>query len=161
MHWVMESHRLTARNTLVVTTKRLRYPFGSQTPDVPEHAQHRALRMALHDRFPPLKGIAIRRSWSGYISYADDGLPVIGTTGADRNIYYAAGCSGHGVGTQGMVGHMLAGKICGIENPLLAMLMQHIPPLTLPEPLRWFALNGALKVASRLDERSNRKARAA
>jgi glycine/D-amino acid oxidase-like deaminating enzyme len=161
VHWVMESHRLTARNTLVVTTKRLRYPFGSKTPDVPEHAQYRALRMALHDRFPLLQGIAIRRCWSGYISYADDGLPVIGTTGADRNIYYAAGCSGHGVGTQGMVGHMLAERICGQENPLLAMLMQHSPPSTLPEPLRWFALNGALKVASRLDERSNRKARAA
>ncbi len=161
MHWVMESHRLTARNTLVLTTKRLRYPFGSQTPDVPEHAQYQALQMALHDRFPALKGIALRRCWSGYISYADDGLPVIGTTGADRNIYYAAGCAGHGVGTQGMVGHMMAEKILGIENPLLAMLMHHSPPSTLPEPLRWFALNGALKVASRLDERLNRKARAA
>ncbi|MCO4887745.1 FAD-binding oxidoreductase [Cupriavidus sp. WGtm5] len=161
MHWVMESHRLTARNTLVLTTKRLRYPFGSRTPEVPEHDQYRALRMALHDRFPPLRSIAIRRCWSGYISYADDGLPVIGRTGADRNIYYAAGCSGHGVGTQGMVGHMLAQDIQGIGNPLLAMLMQHAPPATLPEPLRWLALNGALKVASGLDERSNRKARRA
>ncbi|NWL76556.1 FAD-dependent oxidoreductase [Pseudomonas taiwanensis] len=161
VHWTMESHRLTARNTLVSTTKRLRYAYGSKTPSEPEHRHYHALRAALHERFPTLKGIPIRSCWSGYISFANDTLPVIGTTGANRNIYYAAGCSGHGLGTQGLVGHMLAERIGGIENPLLTMLMHHETPSTLPEPLRWCAVNGAFAAANRMDERLNRKVRTA
>ncbi|MCV4098646.1 NAD(P)/FAD-dependent oxidoreductase [Pseudomonas aeruginosa] len=158
-HWTMESHRLTARDTLVATTKRLRYAYGSKTPSVPEHRHYQALRAALHERFPTLKGIPIRSCWSGYISFANDTLPVIGTASANQNIYYAAGCSGHGLGTQGLVGHMIATRILGIENPLLAMLMDHEAPSTLPEPLRWCFTNGAFAAANRLDERLNRKVR--
>jgi glycine/D-amino acid oxidase-like deaminating enzyme len=45
-------------------------------------------------------------------------LPVVGATGAGHNILYTAGCSGHGVGTQSMVGYLLAERIGGIEHPL-------------------------------------------
>ncbi|MFD2641433.1 NAD(P)/FAD-dependent oxidoreductase [Pseudomonas japonica] len=160
-HLTMESHRLTARNTLVLTTKRLRYAYGSKTPSTPEHRHYQALRVALHERFPTLKGIPIRSCWSGYISFANDTLPVIGTTGPHRNIYYTAGCSGHGLGTQGLVGHMLAERIRGVENSLLTMLMSHDTPSTLPEPLRWCAVNGAFATANSMDERINRKVRTA
>ncbi len=158
-HWTMESHRLTARNTLVSTTKRLRYAYGSKTPSEPEHHHYQALRAALHERFPTLKGIPIRSCWSGYISFANDTLPVIGKTSANQNIYYTAGCSGHGLGTQGLVGHMLAERIRGIANPLLTMLMEHNTPSVLPEPLRWCFANGAFAAANRMDDRINRKVR--
>ena len=59
-HWTMESHRLTVNNTLVVTTKRIHYPYGSKTPNVPDYESYRELRTALHDRFPSLKGVALR-----------------------------------------------------------------------------------------------------
>lgn len=159
LHWIMESHRLTARNTLVVTTKRLRYPYGSNTPEVPERLHYRELKTALQDRFPVLQRISIKHCWSGYISYANDGLPVVGVTGVNRNIYFSAGCSGHGVGTQGMVGHMLAQEIQGAENPLLTLLMNHTSPSMLPKPLRWCSLNLALSAAGWLDDRLNRKVR--
>lgn len=162
VHWIMESHRLTARNTLVLTTKRLHYPYGSQTPHQPDGDQYHALRMALRDRFPSLKDIPLRACWSGYISYANDGLPVAGVTGVHQNIYYSAGCSGHGVGTQGLIGHMLAERIGGsTEDPLLTMLMQHATPSLLPEPLRWCTVNGSFRAASHMDERLNRQVRAA
>jgi gamma-glutamylputrescine oxidase len=158
-HWIMESHRLTARNTLVVTTKRLRYPYGSRTPEAPEQKQYQALYTALQDRFPMLKGIAIRHCWSGYISYANDGLPVVGVTAENRNVYYSAGCCGHGVGTQGLVGYLLARHIGGFTNPMLATLMDHVTPAMLPKPLRWCTLNLALNAAGRLDDRLDRKVR--
>ncbi|NUT13325.1 MAG: FAD-binding oxidoreductase [Cupriavidus sp.] len=157
-HWTMESHRLTARNTLVTTTKRLHYVYGRQTPNVPDEAAYRALANGLHQRFPMLGDLAIRSCWSGYISFAYDALPVVGEAGAQRNVLYAAGCSGHGVGTQSLMGLLLAERICGAENPLLAAL-RHKTPLTLPEPLQWCAVNAALGVANRLDHRVNRKAR--
>ncbi|VVE59629.1 FAD dependent oxidoreductase [Pandoraea terrae] len=157
-HFTMESHRLTANNTLVVTTKRIHYPYGSKTPNVPDYDQYGELRMALHDRFPTLKDIALRACWSGYISFAGDALPVVGATGAHQNIYYAAGCSGHGVGGQSLVGHMIAERIRGTEDPLLAAL-RHDTPSTLPEPLRWCVVNGALGVTNMLDDRVNSKVR--
>ena len=157
-HWTMESHRLTASNTLLVTTKRLHYEYGSRTPNVPDDISYRALMVALRDRFPTLKDQPIRACWSGYISFANDALPVVGTTGANGNIYYSAGCSGHGVAAQSMVGHMIAQRIRGIDNPVLSGI-DHKTPSTLPEPLRWCAINGVLAVTNTLDDRVNRKAR--
>ncbi|MCO4893155.1 FAD-binding oxidoreductase [Cupriavidus sp. WGtm5] len=159
-HWTMESHRLTARNTLVTTTKRLHYVYGRQTPNVPDEAAYRALANGLHQRLPMLGDLAIRSCWSGYISFAYDALPVVGEAGEQRNILYAAGCSGHGVGTQSLMGLLLAERICGTENTLLAAL-RHKTPSTLPEPLQWCAVNSALGVANMLDDRVNRKVREA
>ncbi|MBN3817674.1 FAD-binding oxidoreductase, partial [Paraburkholderia sp. Se-20369] len=159
-HFTMESHRLTARNTLVLTTKRLHYVYGAQTPNVPDHTAYRELVRALHDRFPTLRDVAVRSCWSGYISFAFDALPVVGETGEHRNVLYTAGCSGHGVGTQSLMGQLLAERIRGNEPALLAAL-RHKTPSTPPEPLRWCAVNTALGAANLLDERVNRKARAA
>lgn len=158
-HWIMESHRLTARNTLLITTKRLRNPYGYRTPEIPDPHQYRELYTALRDRFSVLENLAIKHSWSGYISYANDGLPVVGVAGVNRNIYYSAGCSGHGLGTQGMVGQMLAQYIQGAGNPLLSVLMSHTSPRMLPMPLQWCSLNLALTAAGWLDDRVNRKVR--
>lgn len=157
-HLIMESHRLTARNSLVVTTKRLDYVYGSQTPNVPDKTSYRDLAETLYARFPTLRGVAIKTCWSGYISYAKDGLPVVGETGPRRNILYSAGCSGHGVGTQSLMGELLAQRICGTEHPLLAAL-RHETPSILPEPLRWCAMKFALSMARRLDNQLNHKAR--
>ncbi len=157
-HFVMESHRLTAHNTLVVTTKRLRYPYGSKTQNVPDYDQYRELRGALRDRFPTLENLAVRACWSGYISFAGDALPVVGKTGAHQNIYYSAGCSGHGVAAQSLVGHMIGQQIHGTEPSLLAAL-RHETPSTLPEPFRWCVLNGALGGAAAMDDWTNRKVR--
>jgi glycine/D-amino acid oxidase-like deaminating enzyme len=157
-HWTMESHRLTARDTLVVTTKRLDYVYGSRTPNVPDDAAYGELVMALHDRFPMLRGLAIRSCWSGYISVAYDFLPVVGERGAHGNILYTAGCSGHGVGTHSLIGQLLAERIRGTEPPLLSAL-RHKTPSTLPEPLQWCAVKAVLGLTNVLDDRLNRKVR--
>ncbi|MCO7055710.1 NAD(P)/FAD-dependent oxidoreductase [Pseudomonas juntendi] len=158
-HWTMESHRLTARNTLLITTKQLGYAYGSQTPNEPDGAAYAALKQALNDRFPSLRDVGVDKCWSGYISLAYDALPVVGETGPHRNIYYTAGCSGHGVGTQSLIGFLLAERIGGIEQPLLTAL-RHKTPSTLPEPLQWCAVKAALAGVNLLDNALNRRARA-
>ncbi|SPS00685.1 NAD(P)/FAD-dependent oxidoreductase [Cupriavidus taiwanensis] len=159
-HWTMESHRLTVRNTLVLTTKRLRYMYGRQTPNVPDEATYRELARGLRDRFPMLGEVAVRSCWSGYISFAYDALPVVGEADAQPNILYTSGCSGHGVGTQSMMGLLLAERIRGNGHPLLSAL-RHKTPSTLPEPLQWCVANFALGVANWLDDRVNHKVRQA
>jgi len=156
VHHTMESHRLTARNSVLVTTTRIRYPYGSRTPNVPDYDGYRAIRAALHTRFPSLRDVSVKACWSGYISLATDALPVIGATGADENIYYTAGCSGHGVASQSFVGRLLARRISGVEDPILGGI-KHDTPTLLPEPLRWCAVNGALKAADLMDSRVNAK----
>ena len=158
VHWTMESHRLTARNTLVLTTKRLDYVYGSKTPNVPDAVAYRALAATLRERFPELGSIAIRACWSGYVSLAYDALPVIGESGERQNILHTAGCSGHGLGTQSLVGQLIAERIFGREHPLLAALRHKTPP-TLPEPLQWCAIKSALGLTNLLDGQLNRRAR--
>lgn len=160
VHWTMESYRLTARNTLLVTTKRLHYSHGSRTPNEPDHKAYRALRQALRDRFPMLGEIGLRACWSGWVSLAGDALPVVGEAGAQGNILYTAGCSGHGVGQQSLMGQLLAERIAGKKPALLAAL-RHKTPRTPPEPLRWCVVNGALAAANLLDAQTDRKARRA
>ncbi|ANI79255.1 NAD(P)/FAD-dependent oxidoreductase [Sphingobium sp. EP60837] len=157
-HLVMESHRLTERNSLVITTKRLRYMRRGQTPNVPDERAYRALTVALRDRFPTLNTLGVKFCWSGYISFAHDALPVVGETGAQQNIFYTAGCSGHGVGTQSFIGRLLADRIRGAENEHLAAL-RHKTPSVLPEPLEWGVMSSVLGAAHKLDDWVNRKAR--
>jgi glycine/D-amino acid oxidase-like deaminating enzyme len=154
----MESHRLTARNSLVITTRRIDYVYGLRTPNVPDKVAYRELASALHERFPTLKSLAVKSCWSGYISLASDTLPVVGEAGDRENILYTAGCSGHGVGTQSLIGQLLAARIRGEESPLLAAL-RHKTPRVPPEPLRWFAMKSAFGAANRLDAQVNRKVR--
>ena len=157
-HNIMESHRLTVQNTLVITTKRLHYVYGSKTPNIPDGKVYRDLAIALNDRFPTLRDVGIRSAWSGYISYAADSLPVVGETGARQNILYTAGCSGHGVGTQSFVGKLLADRIGGVEHPYWSAL-QHETPSTLPGPAQWLVTNSLFGAAHMLDEHTNRKVR--
>ncbi|QBR03931.1 NAD(P)/FAD-dependent oxidoreductase [Paraburkholderia pallida] len=157
-HWTMESHRLTVNNTLIVTTKRLNYVYGSKTPNVPDSEAYQALRVALHERFPTLPELEIRACWSGYVSLAGDALPVVGAMGAQQNIFYSAGCSGHGVGTQSLMGHLLAERILGTEDPLLSAL-NHETPWLPPEPFRWCGIKGAMGITNTLDDQVDRRVR--
>lgn len=157
-HHIMESHRLTARNSLVLTTKELCYMRGGKTPNIPYEPTYKALAGALHDRFPTLHGLGIRHRWSGYISMARDTMPVVGTTGTHGNIYYTSGCSGHGVASQSFMGKLLSEQIRGLENDYYVAL-RHEAPSMLPAPLEWVMMSSAFAMARLLDNGTNRKVR--
>jgi len=157
-HLTMESHRLTAHNTMVLTVKKLNYVYGSKTPNVPDNGAYGALVQTLRERHPSLQGLGIQHCWSGYVSAAYDALPVVGTTGARQNIHYVAGCSGHGLATHSLMGQLMAERINGVEKPVLTAL-RHKTPSTLPEPFQWCALKATFAAVKQYDDWTNRKAR--
>lgn len=158
-HWTMESHRLTARNTLLVSTKRIACARDGRTPNEPDADAYRALRATLRERFPQLGDPGLRACWSGWISLAADALPVVGASGAQRNVHHAAGCAGHGLGSQSLIGRLIAQQLSGEAPPMLQAL-QHATPWLPPDPLRRWGVNATLALLNRSDERVNRQARA-
>jgi glycine/D-amino acid oxidase-like deaminating enzyme len=158
-HHVLESYRFTARNTLIVGVK-MSPVYGSTMPNVPDAVAYRALRSAMADRFPALREQPIRACWSCYVSYAEDGISVVGEIGDAQNILYVSGCSGRGLAAHSFIGHLLAEKINGVENPHLTAL-RHETPKVPPEPLRWGMMKSMLGAAHMLDEHLNRKIRKA
>lgn len=157
-HLSMESYRLTSRNTLLATTKRIRYEYGGATPNQPDDDAYRVLSETLRERFPSLRNVAIGSCWSGYVSAAYDFVPVVGETGEHRNVLYAAGCTGHGIGTQSLAGRLLAARIGGREDPFWSALQHDIPKL-LPEPLQWCLMRSALGAANLYDAWTDVRAR--
>ncbi|MBC9251180.1 FAD-dependent oxidoreductase [Pseudomonas alcaligenes] len=159
-HLTMESHRLTAHNTMVLTVKKLNYVYGSKTPNVPDNGAYGALVQTLRERHPSLYDLGIQHCWSGYVSVAYDALPVVGATGAQQNILYVSGCSGHGLATHSFMGQLLAERISGVESAFFTAL-QHKTPSTLPEPFQWCALKATFAAVKQYDDWTNRKARKA
>lgn len=157
-HYIMESHRLTAHGTLVLTVKDLGYAYGSKTPNIPDHRAYGALAQVLSERYPALKGLEIDRCWSGYVSGAYDFLPVFGATGEKQNIFFTAGCSGHGLAGQSFMGSLLAAQING-KTPDLLTALQHKTPSMLPEPLQWCAIHSAFAAVRLMDARTDRRVR--
>ena len=156
-HHMLESYRLTARDTLVVGVK-MAYVYGGKTPNIADEAAYRSLSSMLANRFPLLRDQPIKACWSGYVSNAEDGISVVGEVGDAKNIFYVAGCSGRGVGAHSFIGHLLAEKIGGVESPHLTAL-RHETPKVPPEPLRWGMMTSMFGAAHMLDERLNRRVR--
>lgn len=156
-HNVLESYHLTASNTLVVGVK-MSAVYGSNMPNVPNDAAYRALHSTLVDRLPALRGQPIRACWSGYVSYADDGISVVGEMGDAQNILYAAGCSGRGIASHSFIGLLFAQKISGVENPHLTAL-RHDTPKVPAGLLRCGMMSSMLGVAELMDAQLNRKIR--
>ncbi|MFK3789165.1 MULTISPECIES: NAD(P)/FAD-dependent oxidoreductase [Pseudomonas] len=157
-HYTMESHRLTAHGTMVLTVKKLGYAYGSKTPNIPDQGAYKALAQVLRERYPALQGLGIQHCWSGYVSGAYDFLPVIGAMGAKQNIFYTVGCTGHGLGTQSFAGSLLAAQINGDKPELLAAL-QHKTPSILPEPLQWCVMQSGFAAAKLMDTWTDKKVR--
>lgn len=63
------------------------------TPDV-----QNALHHYLKDRFPEVAGASIDYRWSGTMCFTNDGLPMLGEIKDKPNVFYLAGCNGHGLG---------------------------------------------------------------
>ncbi len=155
-HFALESFRLTRRNTVLVSTKRLNYSYGSCAPEGRDAAACEVLQNMLRQRLPVLHDIPVNAQWSGWVTFSGDTIPVIGVAGARRNIFYASGCSGHGVATQTLMGVLLAERAQGKEHELESVFRRKVPKLP-PEPLRWAVCKVLLSAANFLDARTDRK----
>jgi glycine/D-amino acid oxidase-like deaminating enzyme len=158
-HEVLESYRLTARNTIVGGSKMVRYAWGSQLPPGNDPGAFAAIEGAFRERFHDLQDVSVASYWGGWIGLTLDFLPILGVEGTHRNVFYGLGYCGHGVPQATLMGAMLAERIQGREHEWESAL--HRRSLSWPpEPLRWLGarlINGALEA---VDRRTDRQIRA-
>jgi gamma-glutamylputrescine oxidase len=157
-HEILESYRLTARNTIVGGSKVVRYAWQSGLASGYDPAAFRIVEEAFRQRFPTLRELPVSRFWGGWIALTPNFLPTVGSLGSHQSIHHGVGFCGHGVAQATLVGAMLAARIQGRAHAWDDALPERQLSWP-PEPVRWLAsklLNGALTA---LDARTDRQIR--
>lgn len=151
-HEVLESYRLTARQTIVGGSKAPRYFWGARPASHGgAHAPSQAIiARAFRDRFPALAEVPIARFWGGWIAMTLNFLPSIGPVGTDGTLWHALGYNGHGVAQATAVGDILADRIAGRDNEWARVFRTPAPTLP-PEPFLWLTARGLLAVFGGID----------
>ncbi|ORA31490.1 NAD(P)/FAD-dependent oxidoreductase [Mycobacterium aquaticum] len=114
-HMILESYRVTPRNTIVFGTRRLETTKASLLARTPSAPVTEDLLRGFRDRFPGLHDVAPQRAWGGWIGMSSTWLPVAGE--AAPNVLYSLACNGHGFAQAQYVGHMLADRLSGAPMP--------------------------------------------
>ena len=138
------------------------YGFASRIDVAIEQRSH------IHDRileslvelFPMLKGVAITHRWGGVLGVPRDWYPSVGFDRA-TGLAWAGGYVGEGVSPANLAGRTLAELITGTDSPRIDLpWVGHESRKWEPEPIRWLAINSALRImglADRLEQRSGRE----
>lgn len=103
-NYLLDYYRLSADKRLIFGGGVV---YGAKDPD--DIAAH--IRPNLERTFPQLKGIKIDYAWTGNFLLTLSRLPQVGRL--ETNIYYAQGCSGHGVTYTHLIGRILSEAIRG------------------------------------------------
>ncbi|GAB5896477.1 NAD(P)/FAD-dependent oxidoreductase [Mycolicibacterium mageritense] len=114
-HMILESYRVTPRNTIVFGTRRLETTTGPLSAWTPSTPVVEDLVRGFRERFPGLHDVAPHRAWGGWIGMSSTWLPVAGQ--ASSNVLYSLACNGHGFAQAQYVGHLLAGRLWGEPMP--------------------------------------------
>lgn len=158
-HEVLESYRLTARNTIVGGSRVVRHGWGGSLPEAYDRRAFETIETAFRERFPTLQSQAVESFWGGWIAFGMDFLPTLGSDDEHGNVLYGVGYAGHGVAQATLMGAMLAARVRGGEHEFEAALRRRSLSWP-PEPLRWVAgklINATLEA---LDRRTDRQIRA-
>jgi len=153
-------YRLTPENRLLMGGHDALYYYGNRTDRDAHGGLAAKLRQHVARTFPALKGVRFTHHWGGPVSVTLDLAPVIGRLGP--NVFYSAGCMGHGVALTQLNGRTLADLVLETESELTDTFFvgRRVTPLP-PEPLR-FALIQAIRSFMRAqdtwDERGRRDA---
>jgi glycine/D-amino acid oxidase-like deaminating enzyme len=137
------------------------YLFGSRIDQATEQRSriHDRIVAALVELLPALEGVAITHRWGGVLGVPRDWFPSVGF---DRNTgsAWGGGYVGEGVAASNLAGRTLADLITNTESPRVDLpWVGHRSRNWEPEPLRWLAINGALKVMERADRAESRSGR--
>ncbi|KUH85876.1 MULTISPECIES: FAD-dependent oxidoreductase [unclassified Mycobacterium] len=142
-HMILESYRVTSRNTIVFGTRRLETTKGPLLARTPSTPVVNDLVRGFRERFPGLHDVSPQQAWGGWIGMSSTWLPVAGE--ASPNVLYSLACNGHGFAQAQYVGHLLAGKISGESMPADLQTIWHTGafwPSFVSQPaltLGWFA----------------------
>jgi glycine/D-amino acid oxidase-like deaminating enzyme len=142
------------------------YHWGSRISDdfIREPGVHEALKGVVRRLFPQMGDVTVTHSWGGPIGIPRDWYTSCGFDRATGRAW-ANGYVGDGVGTTNLSGRTLRDLILGQSTELTALpWVGHRSPLWEPEPLRWLAVNAAMKAMASADsyeERTGRQSRRA
>lgn len=149
---------MTARGELVFgggSNASYGYVFGGGTAfTAPADAAFRAVHASFLKYFPKAKDVPIAHRWTGTIDVSATRICTMGVMGDHRNVYYAAGFSGHGVTLANLAGRVLTDMYLGEDARWhdLPFFQQKLVPMP-PEPLRWLGYH----VYTRLTGKSPRR----
>jgi glycine/D-amino acid oxidase-like deaminating enzyme len=112
----------------------------------PKHLQR--LVAALERKFPPLRGVDVEYSWSGWVDVSHDMMPRVFQPDPAEPVYYALGYGGNGVSYSAQAGRRLAQRIAGrsvsaelpiFDSPLPGHLFAPFRRLGQRLLYRWYA----------------------
>ena len=109
------------------------------------------LRETLREMFPAVRDHAFTHAWGGPLGIPRDWHAGVGLD-RDTGIGWAGGYVGDGVGTSHLAGRTLADLLLDRDTEIARLpWVGHRSPRWEPEPLRWLAVNGGLRVMTVAD----------
>lgn len=111
VHNLMESYRITPRNTIAFGVRRIQAAKGAPGERTSDPSVVADLARAFRSRFPALHDVPLERTWGGWIAMTPSWLPVAGET--PEGVHYMIGCNGHGLSQAPYIGTLIADQISG------------------------------------------------
>jgi glycine/D-amino acid oxidase-like deaminating enzyme len=137
------------------------YHWGSRVSDdfIDQPNVFKALEATVHRLFPQMGDFAVTHTWGGPIGIPRDWYSSVGfDRGSGRA--WAGGYVGDGVSTTNLAGRTLSDLIRGEKTEITELpWVGHRSPLWEPEPLRWLAVNAAMKAMASADSYEERTGR--
>jgi glycine/D-amino acid oxidase-like deaminating enzyme len=137
--------RLTADNRIVFGGEDADlYPRGALYDE--DQGIFAALEARFREYFPQLNHVGISHRWGGVLGVCIDMLPTFGTGGGHKNIFHAAGYSGHGVSLSNYAGVILTPPILkrlrksGGDAAERPFFYDRVPPWLPPDPWSYWGL---------------------
>jgi glycine/D-amino acid oxidase-like deaminating enzyme len=146
-HSLIYAHR-TADGRIALGGRGAPAPFGSRNGAslARNPAIYRRLVRTLHRRFPATRDAQVSHHWGGPLGIPRDWFTSVGFDRASGTAW-AGGYVGDGVGASNLAGRTLADLITGADTDRAHHpWVGHRSPRWEPEPVRWTAVNAALRL---------------
>ena len=134
------------------------YHFGSKVKsDYDNHDQiHQRIISSMHEIFPLTKNLQITHRWGGPLGVPRNWKPSVNFD-PQSGIASLGGYVGDGVAATNLAARTLAHLITGDQHPLTKLAWVNHPSRKWePEPLRYFGINGLLRLSSSMDKREHK-----
>jgi glycine/D-amino acid oxidase-like deaminating enzyme len=137
---------LTKDNRIHIGGGSPSYSFNGGSGDSEGGASHSLkLHRELVRIYPGLAHTEFEMRWDGVVDWSLDASPSVGRTGANNNIFYGLGYSGHGVNLTSVFGRIIADLEAGREDPWKPYPFVNANLYYVPnEPFRWLAAQSGL-----------------
>lgn len=157
-HLVTYAQR-TSENRLALGGRGAPYTWGSRRNEASEHnwRDHERLRTMAREWFPVLNKYQFTHSWGGAVGVTRDWAPYVRTT---ENYGEMGGYAGDGVALSYLAAGAMADLILAKKTERAQLpFVQWKNPRWEPEPLRWIAINSAIRLSGLADKEEKRTKR--